>query len=208
VTHTTKEGAREPTLSAEEKTLIAVGAAIAAGCRPCLERTVQLARGAGASERSIRLAIETALEARARQIESLAEWAETVQGGKPEVDDSFRPERAQLVELITCGSALALRDAKSLPSRLAGAVETGSNARMIASALAIARSVAETATSVAEEAISSFVSRSAADPVPCCGDVRRVESPSGGCSCDPASGRHADGSECKPGECWEAIPWQ
>jgi AhpD family alkylhydroperoxidase len=201
VTHTTREAAHEPTLSAKDKTLIAVGAAIAAGCRPCLERTVQLARGAGACERSIRLAIETALEARTRQVESLAEWAATVQGGKPEVDESFRRERAQLVELITCGSALALRDAKSLPARLAGAAETGSNARMIASALAIARSVAETATSVAEEAISSVVRSNAADPVPCCGVDRPVESPSGGCSCDGATGRHADGSECKPGEC-------
>ena len=201
MTHPTRDAAQQPTLSPKEKALIAVGAAIAAGCRPCLERTVRLARGAGACERSIRLAIETALAARTRQVESLAEWAETVQGGKPDVDESFRRERAQLVELITCGSALALRDAKNLPARLAGALETGSNERMIASALAIARSVAETAASVAEEAIGSLVSGSAADPVPCCGDVRPVESPPGGCSCDPATGRHADGSECKPGEC-------
>ena len=199
MTHTTKDAAQQPTLAPTEKALIAVGAAIAAGCRPCLERTVQLARGAGACERSIRLAIETALEARRRQIESLTEWAERVQGGKPEVDESFRRERVPLVELITCGSALALRDARSLPARLAGAMETGSNERMIASALAIARSVAETAASVAEEAIGSLVSGSAADPVPCCGDVRPVQSPP--CSCDQASGRHADGSECKPGEC-------
>ena len=201
MTHPTSEAAHQPTLSSKDKALVAVGAAIASGCRPCLERTVELARRAGACERSIRLAIESALEARNRQVESLAEWAEKVQGGKPEVDESFRRERAQLVELITCGSALALRDAKSLPARLAGAMETGSNQRMIASALAIARSVAETATSVAEEAVSSLVSSSAADPVPCCSDVRPVESPPGGCSCDPASGRHADGSECKPGEC-------
>ena len=201
MTHPTTDAAHEPTLSARDKTLIAVGAAIAAGCRPCLERTVQLARGAGACERSIRLAIETALEARARQIEGLAEWAETVQGGKPEVDESFRQERARLVDLVTCGSALALRDAKSLPARLAAAMETGSNERMIASALAIARSVAETATSVAEAAISNLVRSAAADPVPCCGVDRPVESPSRGCSCDPATGRHADGSECKPGEC-------
>ena len=201
MTHPTGDATHEPTLSAKDKTLIAVGAAIAAGCRPCLERTVQLARGAGACERSIRLAIEIALEARARQIESLAEWAETVQGGKPEVDESFRRGRTRVVDLVECASALALRDAKSLPARLAGAVETGSTERMIAAALAIARSVAETANSVAEEAISSLVSRAAADPVPCCGIDRPVESPRGGCSCDGATGRHADGSECKPGEC-------
>jgi len=199
MTHPTSETAPQSTLPSKEKALVAVGAAIASGCRPCLERTVELARRAGACERSIRLAIETALEARNRQAESLAEWAEQVQGGKPEVDEGFRRERAQLVELITCGSALALRDARSLPARLAGAMETGSNERMIASALAIARSVAETAASVAEEAVGSLVSGSAADPVPCCGDVRPVQSPP--CSCDPASGRHADGSECKPGEC-------
>jgi AhpD family alkylhydroperoxidase len=199
VTHT--DAAEQPTLSPKEKALIAVGAAIAAGCRPCLERTVELARRAGACERSIRLAIETALDARTRQVESLAGWAEKVQGGKPEVDESFRRQRAPLVALITCGSAMALRDAQGLPARLSAAAETGSSERMIASALAIARSVAETATSAAEEAISSLVSSSAADPVPCCGDARSVQSPSGGCSCDPATGRHADGSDCKPGEC-------
>ncbi len=203
MTHATKDAAHEPTLSAKDKTLIAVAAAIASGCRPCLERTVQLARGAGACERSIRLAIEIALEARAKQIESLAEWAETVQGGKPEVDEGFRRERAPLVDLVTCGTALALRDAKSLPARLAGAMETGSNERMIASALAIARSVAETATSVAEGAVSSLVSSGTADPIPasCCAGVRPSANPAGGCSCDPTTGRHTDGSECKPGEC-------
>ncbi len=201
MTQAKRDADNQPTLSAKEKTLIAVGAAIAAGCRPCLERTIELARGAGACERSIRLAVETALEARARQLESLAAWAETVQGGKPEVDDGFRRERARLVNLVTCGSALALRDAKRLPEQLAAAIETGANERMIASALAIARSIAETAASVAEEAIDGLVSRIAADPVPCCGIDRRVESPPSGCSCDPASGCHADGSECKPGEC-------
>jgi AhpD family alkylhydroperoxidase len=201
VTHTTSQPAQDPTLSPKEKALIAVGAAIAAGCRPCLERTVQLARGAGACERSIRLAIEVALEARARQIEDLAEWAETVQGAKPEVEEGFRRERARLVELIACGSALALRDAKDLPARLAGAVETGSNARMIASALAIFRSVAETAAGVAEEAIARLVSASAADPVPCCGDIRTVETAPGSCGCDPATGQCLSGTECKPGEC-------
>lgn len=203
MTNPMTDAAHEPTLSARDKTLIAVGAAIAAGCRPCLERTVQLARGAGACERSIRLAIEIALEERARQIESLAEFAETVQGGKPQVDEAFRRERARLVDLVACGSALALRDTRSLPARLAGAVETGSTERMIASALAIARSVAETAASVAEEAVSDLVSSSTADAIPasCCAGVRSAASTPSGCVCDPTTGQHADGPDCKPGEC-------
>ncbi len=203
MTHTMKDPAKQTPLTAKEKTLIAVGAAIAAGCRPCLERTVQLARGAGACERSIRLAIETALDARARQLEALADWAETVQGGKPEADESFRSERARLVSLIACGAALNLRDAQSLPTWLANAVETGSNARMIASALAIARSVAETATNIAEEAISKLVSSSNAEPVACCGAPQPVVRPPGDCSCEENTGHHADGSACRPGECCE-----
>jgi AhpD family alkylhydroperoxidase len=201
VTHTTRDAAYEPTLSPKDKTLVAVGAAIASGCKPCLERTVELARRAGACERSIRLAIDIALEARKRQVESLAEWAEQVQGGKPEVEEGFRQDRARLVNLITCGSALALRDAASLRGLVAGAVETGSGGRTIASVLAIARSVAETATGVAEQAISGLVSPGAADPVPCCGDARPAKSSPGSCSCDPATGRHADGSECDVDEC-------
>jgi AhpD family alkylhydroperoxidase len=196
VTHATREAAHEPTLSPKEKALIAIGAAVAAGCRPCLERTVELAHRAGACERSIRLAIETALEARNRQVGTLAECAEKLQGGKPEVDESFRRERAGLVELILCGSALALRDAEGLPARLAGAQGAGSSERMIASALAIARSIAETATSAAEEAVGSIVSNAAADPVPsCCSDERPLPRSNAGCSCGPA------GAECKPGEC-------
>jgi AhpD family alkylhydroperoxidase len=201
MTQASLEASQELSLSPKEKTLIAVGAAVAAGCRPCLERTVQLARGAGACERSIRLAIETALEAARRQLESMAEWADAVQGTKPAVDESFRRERARLVELIACGAALTLRDAKNLPARLAGAAEMGSTGRMMASALAIARSIAETSTGVAEEAIGSLVPSGAADPVPCCGDVRPVESVPSSCRCDPATGRCADGTECEPGEC-------
>lgn len=201
MTHPTNHAAQQPSLSAKDKTLIAVGAAIAAGCRPCLERTIHLARNSGACERSIRLAIETALDARAKQLESLADWAETVQGGKPEVEDSFRRERAQLVNLVRCGSALALRDAGGLPGRIAASVETGSNQRMLATALAIARSVAETASGIAEEAIGTLVSSGAAEAVPCCGVERTVEKAHIGCSCDGYSGRCADGSERNPGKC-------
>lgn len=158
-------------LSAKDKTLIAVGAAIAAGCRPCLERTVSLARQAGACERSIRLAIEIALASRARQLASLSEWAEQVQGSKPEVDESYWHERAPLAHLVRCGAALGLRDAESLPERVAEATAAGADERRLASALAIARSVAATAQRVAEEAVHGLVP---AEP----------ERSAGGCACE------------------------
>ncbi len=150
VTNTTHEAVPEPRLSAREKALIAVGASIASGCRPCLERTIELARQSGACERSIRLAVETALGAHGRLLASLAECADRLQPGHPGLDDAFLRDRTRLSELIRCASRLPLRDAEGLDMALASAQDAGSTGSMIASVLAIARSIAKTATGIAE----------------------------------------------------------
>ena len=94
-------------LPAKEKILVGIGAAVAAGCRPCTRTLLRAARTAGACERSIRLAIETGLYAGTCATREVAAWAEAEQGAAPELDAAFRGEKEKLVAMVLAGAALA-----------------------------------------------------------------------------------------------------
>jgi len=80
-------------LNQKEQSLIAIGASVAAGCQPCTAYHVKAARTAGACERSIALAVETALTGRTSATAGMGEWAARCQGAKPEIDAEFRCNR-------------------------------------------------------------------------------------------------------------------
>ena len=77
-------------LTEKEKELIAIGASVAAGCQPCTEYHVKSARSAGACDRSLTLAVETALGVRDSATRAMDEWAGQCQGVRPQLDDGFR----------------------------------------------------------------------------------------------------------------------
>jgi AhpD family alkylhydroperoxidase len=75
----------QETLTEKQKELVAVGASIAAGCRPCTTHHVAAARAAGAGDVEIRAAVQTALAVRDSDALSIARMVRRVATEKIEL---------------------------------------------------------------------------------------------------------------------------
>lgn len=159
----------QETLPSKTKHLIGVGAAIASGCRPCTLSYVAAAQAAGACERGLWLALEAGLAEREAASNAIAAFAsESFQ--KPELDASFRSERAQLVALIAVSAAIASNAAPLIAPRVAAARACGVTDAQIHAAVQIARTAKRGAERATEAALSAVVSDTAgtlATPCPC-----------------------------------------
>jgi len=69
-------------LSAREREVVAVGAAVGAGCRPCTQYHVRASLKAGLSEEEIRLAVEEAEVLRIHAATSIADFARGLLGSQ------------------------------------------------------------------------------------------------------------------------------
>ncbi len=112
------------TLPTKQKHLIGIGAAIAAGCQPCTAEFASAAREAGACERGARLAIESGLAGREAATESMSTFAKAT-FAQPEIDASFRAERAALVALVGVAAAVASNTASLVSVRVEAARALG-----------------------------------------------------------------------------------
>ena len=139
-------------LQAKEQILVGIGAAVAAGCRPCTQTLIRAARAAGACERGIRLAIETGLYAGTCATREMAAWAEGEQGAAPELDAAFRAEKEKLTALVLAGAALAANSTELLGRYLNEAEAVDWSKGEIEAALAAAHTVAKTAAAKVESA--------------------------------------------------------
>ena len=174
-------------LSAKEKVLVGIGAAITAGCQPCVRSLIRAARTAGACERSIRLAIETGLAARASSTEAMARWAEAEQGQIPVLDDTFRTEKETFAALVSAGATYAARSTATLDSQLLNAQAYDWTNAQIAEALTVASAVAKTATEKVEIAAASAGFPAGKLDSSCCGALQVSDGTtapvSAGCDC-------------------------
>jgi AhpD family alkylhydroperoxidase len=132
-------------LTEKEKELIAIGASVAAGCQPCTEYHVKAARSAGVCDRSLTLAVETALAVRQSATRTMDEWAEQCQGARPQLDDGFRVEKRLVAELTAVAAAFAVNSVPDLRARLQSACECGATAEQIRSAIATAGAIKKVA---------------------------------------------------------------
>ena len=139
-------------LLAKEKILVGIGAAVAAGCRPCTRTLLRAARATGACERSIRLAIETGLYAGTCATREMAAWAEAEQGAAPELDAAFRGQKEKLTAMVLAGAALAANSTELLGRYLGEAEALDWSKEEIEAALAAAHTVARTAAAKVESA--------------------------------------------------------
>jgi hypothetical protein len=180
-------------LSAKEKILVGLGAAMAAGCRPCTRTLIRAARAAGACERGIRIAIETGLYASTCATRDMATWAETEQGAAPELDTAFRAEKEKLVALVLAGATLAANSTELLGRTLGEAEAVDWSKGQIAFALGAAHTVARTAASKTEAAAARLGFSLRDQPGACCPDSEEPEEAvtraAGGCTC-------AKGTDC------------
>ncbi len=143
----------------KEKELIGLGASVAAGCVPCTEYHVRSARLAGACDRGIHLAIETALDVRRCATSAMDKWAERCQGSRPELDPEFRAGRKLTQELVSITAAVCVNSVAGLTIHLASARQLGATAEQIRSAIAIARSIKRTAEQKLDAVVDSEVSK-------------------------------------------------
>ncbi len=114
------------TVSAKEKELAAVGISVAAGCKPCTDHHVTVARKARASEDEIRAAVDDAIVVRNRaagimQAHALSHFGPVA---VPDVPDDAGPD-ARVRALVRVGAAFAVNCTASLESALAMARRTG-----------------------------------------------------------------------------------
>ena len=180
-------------LQAKEQILVGIGAAVAAGCRPCTRTLLRAARAAGACERGIRLAIETGLYAGTCATREMAAWAEAEQGAAPELDAAFRAEKEQLTALVLAGAALAASSTELLGRYLAEAEALDWSKGEIEGALAAAHTVARTAAAKVESAAARRGFRLEKVTSAYCKEVEESEAgappATGGCGC-------AKGTDC------------
>ncbi len=146
-------------LNQKEQSLIAVGASVAAGCRPCTAYHVKAARSAGACDRSIALAIETAVAGRKSATAAMDGWAEQCQGARPDIDDEFRTQKQMIAELTSVATAVAVNSVPDLQKHLTAARGQGVRAEQIHIAIEIARKIKR----IAEEKIEAILQKPGGD---------------------------------------------
>ncbi len=132
-------------MTAKGKTLIALGASVAAGCQPCTEFQVKAARAAGACDRGIQLAVESALGVRHAATRGMDRWSERCQGVRPELESIFRAEARVLAELVSVSAAICVQSVPDLVLHLYQARQSGATAEQIRMAVAIAKAVRRSA---------------------------------------------------------------
>ncbi len=197
-------------LSAKEQALVGIGAAVAAGCRPCTQTLIRAARAAGACERGIRLAIETGSYAGTSAIRTMTAWAESAQGEAPELDAAFRAEKEKLTALILAGAAAAASSTELMGRYVREAEALDCAKGEVADALAVARTVSTTAAAKLEVAAGRLgfsLKRNAPCPEETpddgdeakaagCGCGSTAAAPSSGCGCATADAAPSSGCGC------------
>jgi AhpD family alkylhydroperoxidase len=146
-------------LNHKEQSLIAVGASVAVGCQPCTAYHIKAARTAGACDRSIALAIETAVSGRKSATTAMDEWAELCQGARPEIEGEFRAQKRLIAELTSVATAVAVNSVPDLQKHLTTARDIGARPEQIQVAIEIARKIKR----VAEEKIAAITDRMGED---------------------------------------------
>jgi AhpD family alkylhydroperoxidase len=114
------------TITPKEKELAAVGISVAAGCKPCTDHHVGVARKARASDQEIKEAVGAALAVRKSATEIIAGYA-LAKLGDPEQqrDDGSSAETSRQRELVAMGAAFAVNCVSSLEAHLAAAEAVG-----------------------------------------------------------------------------------
>jgi AhpD family alkylhydroperoxidase len=138
-------------LTEKEQELVAVGASIAAGCRPCTAHHFRAARAAGADKEEIRQAVNGALDVRHSASDIMARLAAKYLGDAPAEEAPHGSEQSLMGELVSVGAALAVNCAVSLETHLTAAYQLGATVRQIQTALQIARAVKNMAAKKADE---------------------------------------------------------
>ena len=114
------------TITPKEKELVAIGISVAAGCKPCTDHHVSVARKARATDNEMKQAVEDSLLIRRRAADIMEAHAldHLDDGREPMVFGSLgEPKRIEL--LVSVGAAFAVNCTSSLENSLTAAEAAG-----------------------------------------------------------------------------------
>lgn len=127
-----------------ELELIAIGASIAAGCKPCTMHHFMVARIAGASEDEIHQSVSDALRARRESTEVMARLGNR-RGANAGQDAADTEETSLLRELVSMSAAYALNCVTTFETHLVAARKHGASDETILAALKVACAIKDMA---------------------------------------------------------------
>ena len=141
-------------ITPKEKELAAVGISVAAGCKPCTDHHVGVARKARASDQEIKEAVVAALVVRKSATEILAGYA-LAKLGAPEHqgDGGSSAETSRQRELVAVGAAFAVNCVSSLQAHLTAADAVGITQEEITQIVKLAAFIKERAASHVERLV-------------------------------------------------------
>jgi AhpD family alkylhydroperoxidase len=160
----------------KEKALVAIGASVAAGCQPCTEHHIKVARAAGACERSVWLAVETALAVRESATRAMDRWAGQCQGDRPPLDAEFRAEKRRIAALASVAAAAAVNSVPDFQAQLEAACQSGATPDQIRAAFVISNVIKRTA----EQKLAAAILEQSCAAELCCASAPE---PAAGCGC-------------------------
>ena len=113
-------------MTPKEKELVAIGISVAAGCKPCTDHHVTVARKARASDEAIRQAVDDAFVVRRNATDIMEAYALVHLGENREVAGfGFHGEPNRMTTLVCLGAAFAVNCVASLQHHLAAAGQAG-----------------------------------------------------------------------------------
>ena len=113
-------------MTPREKELVAIGISVAAGCKPCTDHHVAVARKARASDEEIRQAAVDAFVVRRHAADIMEAYALAHLGEERDVSRfGFHGEPNRMTALVCLGAAFAVNCVASLEHHLAAAGKAG-----------------------------------------------------------------------------------
>jgi AhpD family alkylhydroperoxidase len=171
------------TLRLKERELVAVGASVAAGCKPCTDYHVKAARKAKAADDEIRQAIADAMEVRGQAQAIMAAHGLAQLGIASEPGEArIPPESTRIRELVAIGAAFAVNCTASLERHLAQAGRFAITAEDVDSVVKLARFIKGEAASHVDKAVGLDEAEEEAPPEKAKGGFLK-RAMSGACSC-------------------------
>ena len=138
-------------MTPKEKELVAIGISVAAGCKPCTDHHVAVARKARATDAEIRQATDDAFIVRRHATDIMEAYALAYLGEDRDVGGfGFPGEPSRITALVCIGAAFAVNCVASLEHHLAAAGKAGVSEDDIGQVVALAAFIKQRAASHVE----------------------------------------------------------
>ncbi len=129
-------------LEQKDRELVAIGASIGAGCRPCIEHHIPAGRHAGLTGPELAQAVEVAEATHRIAVELLSRRSRELLGGEGPADVAVAAEpTSRPVELVALGASIGANCHPLLERHVAGALQQGLTASQVRSAIKMAEIV-------------------------------------------------------------------